>query len=495
MMRARRLFVLVLVLLAPGGTAAVAFWTATGSTSASASVGTLNAPTDAGASAARGSSTAHVTWTASTAASGLLPGGYYILRRASGGGTSAACGSSPTSLVHGTACSDTAVADGSHAYRVVASYASWTAASTPSSAVTIASDNTAPALTLTSPADGSATNSTTPTLGGAAGDAAGDSSTVTVRIYNGTGTGGTVDKTLHVTRSGATWSTSATLAQGTYTVQATQADAAANVATSSASTFTVDTTAPALTALRMFDVNADGKIDQVKATFGETLAPSVATSPWTLTGIPSNASLEAVSTSGAVATLALTPGGGAADTAAGSFTIALAAKTGGIRDSVGNEASFTATAPADLAAPVLMTVSANDHGGNGGIGRMQSSDTFVMTFSEALAPRSVPNPVTVTESRSATNISTLTIPGLIKSATIDNSYVRNAPGSGSSSNTAVVLSTRTLTATIASIADANSGLGKGTGPAQIVPAAGLTDLVGNAAATTPQSTGAGSPLF
>jgi hypothetical protein len=62
----------------------------------------------------------------------------------------------------------------------------------------------------------------------------------------------TDQQTLKVTRLGATWSTSATLAQGTYTAQATQTDAAANVATSTTNAFTVDTTAPTLTALQMF---------------------------------------------------------------------------------------------------------------------------------------------------------------------------------------------------------------------------------------------------
>jgi hypothetical protein len=47
---------------------------------------------------------------------------------------------------------------------------------------TVTHDGTAPALTLTSPANASATTDTTPAISGAAGSAAGDSNTVTVKI-------------------------------------------------------------------------------------------------------------------------------------------------------------------------------------------------------------------------------------------------------------------------------------------------------------------------
>jgi subtilisin-like proprotein convertase family protein len=109
------------------------------------------------------------------------------------------------------------------------------------------SDTTPPAVTLTSPADGSATNDTTPTLSGGAGNAAGDSATVTVKIWTGTGTAGSPLHTLTVARSGGSWSTAApALAQGTYTARAEQSDGA-NTGVSSANTFRVDTTAPAVT--------------------------------------------------------------------------------------------------------------------------------------------------------------------------------------------------------------------------------------------------------
>jgi subtilisin-like proprotein convertase family protein len=110
-------------------------------------------------------------------------------------------------------------------------------------------DTTAPAVTLTSPADGSATNDTTPTLAGGAGDAAGDSATVTVKIWSGTGTSGSPVRTLTTTRSAGTWSTSVSpvLPDGVYTARAEQSDSSANTGLSSANTFTIDTAAPAVT--------------------------------------------------------------------------------------------------------------------------------------------------------------------------------------------------------------------------------------------------------
>ena len=114
--------------------------------------------------------------------------------------------------------------------------------------VTFTVDATSPAVTLVAPADGLRTNDTTPAFSGAAGNATGDSTTVTVKIYSGTGTGGTLVETLTPTRTGATWTdTSAGLTPGTYTAQATQTDNAGNSTDSSAHTFVIDTTGPALT--------------------------------------------------------------------------------------------------------------------------------------------------------------------------------------------------------------------------------------------------------
>ena len=113
---------------------------------------------------------------------------------------------------------------------------------------TFSVDTGAPAVTLTDPADGSSTNDSTPALGGAAGAAAGDGTTVTVRIFAGTTAAGTPVETLSTDRVGAAWTaTASTLADGTYTAQASQNDAAGNTGTSAAHSFTIDTSGPAVT--------------------------------------------------------------------------------------------------------------------------------------------------------------------------------------------------------------------------------------------------------
>ncbi|OLR91964.1 fibronectin type III domain-containing protein [Actinokineospora bangkokensis] len=114
-------------------TPAIAFWRATGTGSGTGSTTTLNPPTGVTAPASS-PTTVPVSWTASTGIP--APSGYYVLRTSSGG-TSAACGSSATSLITGTSCSDTGVAAGTYTYRVVAVYRSWTATSAASGSVTV----------------------------------------------------------------------------------------------------------------------------------------------------------------------------------------------------------------------------------------------------------------------------------------------------------------------------------------------------------------------
>jgi hypothetical protein len=107
-------------------------------------------------------------------------------------------------------------------------------------------DTTAPAVTLTSPAEGSSRDAT-PTLSGLAGDAAGDSSTLAVRVWQGPATTGAPHRTFTTARSGTSWSMNAgELADGTYTARADQGDTAGNTGQSEARTFTIDTTAPAV---------------------------------------------------------------------------------------------------------------------------------------------------------------------------------------------------------------------------------------------------------
>ena len=122
---------------------------------------------------------------------------------------------------------------------VQGSQATFTASKTNSGSSFVTAAKFPPTVTLTAPANGSATNDTTPTLSGAADNSTGDNPTITIKIYSGSTATGTAVQTLTATRSGTTWTKTATaLAQGTYTaVQATQTDTSGNTGTSSANTF------------------------------------------------------------------------------------------------------------------------------------------------------------------------------------------------------------------------------------------------------------------
>jgi hypothetical protein len=106
---------------------------------------------------------------------------------------------------------------------------------------TPAPDTTAPAVTLTAPSNGSTTTQTVPTFTGAAGTAYGDEPSVTVKLWEGSDTSAAPLQTLVATPSAGTYSVQASpaLAEGAYTVQAEQRDAAGNVGLSAAAAFTI----------------------------------------------------------------------------------------------------------------------------------------------------------------------------------------------------------------------------------------------------------------
>ncbi len=120
-----------------------------------------------------------------------------------------------------------------------------------SAPVTFTIDTVAPAPTITVPAAG-ATVGPTPVISGAAGNATGDATTLSVNVYAGATATGAPVRTLTATRTGATWSvtTSPALAGGTYTARATQTDDVGHSGLSNARTFVVDATAPAPTILQ-----------------------------------------------------------------------------------------------------------------------------------------------------------------------------------------------------------------------------------------------------
>lgn len=213
----------------------------------------------------------------------------------------------------------------------------------------------------------------------------------TIAFSGGVATGSTVDDAIYylaVTESGSVdTGATPTIAYSPGTL----ADRAGNLAASAAATATTDGVSPVRIAadpIRVLDSNANGKADQVRIIYSESLAAPSLTSPWTLANVPSGGSISSVSratTSVANDTivLTLTEGSGSIDTTAGSFTAALSNTSGDIKDSANNSAlAFTATAGADFMGPVL--VSAN-YIATGTL----SSDSIIATFSESVADSSV----------------------------------------------------------------------------------------------------------
>lgn len=242
---------------------------------------------------------------------------------------------------------------------------------------------------------------------------------------------------------------------------------------------------PALTALEMFDVNANGRIDRVVATFDKTLASYTAgTAPWTLANVPSGGSLSSVTVAGATATLDLTEGAGAANTAVGSFTVALAANANGVRGTDGQQASFAATSPTDKAAPARTAMVMQDLSGGDGF-----VDNVALTFSETLAAYSAGTaPWTLANVPSG---STLT------GASISGSSANLALGSPSgAANTAVGSFTVALATSAAGVRDAAGNLSSfaATAPADGAGPAAVALSSAGGTGTTPGRLQAGDKL-
>jgi chitinase len=169
---------------------------------------------------------------------------------------------------------------------VQGSQATFTASKTNSGSSFATSAKFAPTVTVTTPADGALTTDNTPSLAGTADNATGDSTTVTIKIYGGPSATGSPVQTLTTTRSGTSWSkTASTLADGTYTIQATQSDTSGNTGTSNANTFTVDRTKPTAASISAANKTGGtaGKIeagDTLTYTYSEAIQPGTVLSGW-----------------------------------------------------------------------------------------------------------------------------------------------------------------------------------------------------------------------
>jgi hypothetical protein len=112
--------------------------------------------------------------------------------------------------------------------------------------VTFTVDATPPAVTMTTPTNGSSSTGASELVGGSAGIANGDLPGITIQLYSGDAIGSQAPMvTLGVQASGESWSaTLGGLAPGTYTTQATQHDQAGNAGSSSPVTFTIAAPSP-----------------------------------------------------------------------------------------------------------------------------------------------------------------------------------------------------------------------------------------------------------
>lgn len=333
-----------------------AYWTTSGAGTASASTGTINAPTAVAATNTPGTALVAVSWTNSTPAAGLSPTGYYVTRvRNSDGATFGACGSSPASPTATTPCNDTSVPDGAFHYTVTGVRASWTATSGSSNNVTVASDVTAPSVTVNQKAGQADPTNALPMLWTVT-----FSETVTGFDTNdltrgGTSTGGAVT----VTGAGANYeiSLSGTPTNGstTFAIAANRAqDLAGNTntaSTSSDNSITYDTTAPTVTGVSSTLADGSynaGQVVPVTVTFSEIVTVTGTPQLTLSSGTPATTAVNYTSGTGTnVLTFNYTVAAGNTSTDLDyAATTSLALNGGTIRDLATNKATLTLAAPA-----------------------------------------------------------------------------------------------------------------------------------------------------
>jgi hypothetical protein len=242
-------------------------------------------------------------------------------------------------------------------------------------------------------------------------------------------------------------------------------------------------TPPRLTTVQFFDVDHDGKIDQIIATFDKTLTTpyTAGVAPWTLSGAPAGTSIASVAVANSVATLTLNEG--TVDTAASGMTLALAPNASGIRDALGAQSSFAATPVADKAGPVPTNVAATNAGTTAG--RIEANDTLTITFSEAIA-----TPVSGLASISETDPNgngndTLTIGGVVTNAnTGSNGYVTSNNQTATFASSTTTVGGATITAKVLGACSGGgcASLAASQGAMVFAPNPTIADAAGNAAA-------------
>lgn len=239
-----------------------------------------------------------LTWAASVGEAPVA--GYEVRAYDAATGTPRSVGASCDGIVAGTTCTEDDTPDGSWRYSVTPHQQGWTGDESPLSDPVMV-DTTPPTVTVTFPV-----------AGGTYGDAAWDdgcasticgtatdvgSSVASVEVSTRQGSGNYWDGTSFASASEvlvpASGTTSWSLpfpadnfpAEGSYTVRAVSTDFAGNTVSTS-TTFTIDRTRPAPTALSLFDANGSVTpgTDEVRITFSEPLNVASICSAWSGTG-------------------------------------------------------------------------------------------------------------------------------------------------------------------------------------------------------------------
>ena len=185
-MNRRKLFLIVASVIGVVGIGAAvwAYFTATGSGTGAASVGTLSAPQAVTASvtvtSGSGAPTVDVSWGAVTPFSGTVS---YYVQRWNGSTPSDVCGTTASTHITDTHCYDTSVPAGTYTYTVTAYWQSWSATSAKSSPVTVLATTTTSVASSDNPSVTGETVTYTAAVTGSPGAPTG-----TVLFYDGAST-------------------------------------------------------------------------------------------------------------------------------------------------------------------------------------------------------------------------------------------------------------------------------------------------------------------
>ena len=349
-----------------------------------------------------------VTWDQALLASGDPVQGYHLQRYPSTSSTPAPMTSTCTGLITALSCVETNVPPGIWRYTVTPVQAGWSGMESPFGSAVTGGD---PALTFTS--------STTIPVGSLPATLNGTLANFVefepISFHLDSPTGTALSGSPATAGAGGSGAVSVTIPAGTDDSPHSVFVVGAGGSVASAAVSVVDP--PDLSTLQAFDVNGNGKVDRVVASFDESLGlPYTAgTTGWTLANVPSGGTLASVAVFGNTATLTLAEGAGPATTAMGSFSVALAATSGGIRDTNGHRSSFSATAPADRAAPApVNSPTMQDVDLDGRVDRVS------VTWSETLATYTAGNaPWTLANVPSAGSLASVAASGTATTLTLN----------------------------------------------------------------------------